>query len=158
MAINDVMNPAVKNPLTFENPQDRQASTLHIAQRVQESPKFKALPPEKQQQVLGHYYDAYVTKAYGHTAPDKDTWVKGVAQRSKFGDKGFLAKPDDFYNNTTTDLIARVGNSAGLKLVGLCLELLVGALNLAWELLMRLSDYITSLEEIKKKKPKYMIA
>jgi hypothetical protein len=112
MPLNEVLNPAVKNPLSFNTPEDNQASVLARAQRIQNNPKYQALKPEQQTQVLSKYYDKYVTKAYPKATPDKDTWMKGITQRDSKG--SFVAKPEGFYDSWATDKAMRVVDSAEL--------------------------------------------
>jgi hypothetical protein len=114
MPLKDVLNPAVINPLTFENHTDQKAAVLARAQRIQDNSKFKALPQERQQKVLGNYYDKYVTKAYGPNAPAKDSWTKGVTQRTLAGNK-FMADPSSFYQSRPEEILDRLGNAAGLE-------------------------------------------
>jgi hypothetical protein len=115
MPLKDVLNPAVVNPLTFEDHKDQKAAVVARAQRIQDSSKFKALKPEHQQAVLGNYYDKYVTKAFGQGAPKKDVWTKGITQRSVVGNK-FIADPGSFYESRPTEILDRLGNAAALDI------------------------------------------
>jgi hypothetical protein len=80
-----VTNPKVINPLTFENETDRHAAILSRADRIINSPVFKAKSPKNQSAVLSNYYDKYVAPGYkmnGLTPPDKDLWLREVPKLS----------------------------------------------------------------------------